>query len=50
MGYQILNGWWMDAGTLTSLEAVTDLVNETGANNVNQKNVNIINYEFQRSM
>lgn len=32
MTYEILDGWWTDAGTFDSLRAATNLVAETGAN------------------
>ena len=32
--YDILKGWWSDAGTFTSLNRATNLVIETGANKV----------------
>ncbi|RLA95020.1 MAG: spore coat protein [Deltaproteobacteria bacterium] len=34
MTYEILDGWWTDAGTFDSLRAATNLVAETGANKV----------------
>jgi len=34
MTYDILQGWWTDAGTIESLYRATRLVAETGANNV----------------
>lgn len=34
MEYEILDGWWTDAGTFESLRRATNLVAETGANNV----------------
>ena len=35
MTYEILEGWWTDAGTFDSLRRATDLVAETGANLIN---------------
>lgn len=34
LSYSILEGWWTDAGTFESLRHATNLVAETGANNV----------------
>jgi glucose-1-phosphate thymidylyltransferase len=34
MTYEILDGWWTDAGTFDSLRIATNLVAETGANKV----------------
>lgn len=34
MTYEILDGWWTDAGTFSSLLKANNLVNETGANNI----------------
>jgi glucose-1-phosphate thymidylyltransferase len=34
MTYEILDGWWTDAGTFDSLRVATNLVAETGANKV----------------
>jgi glucose-1-phosphate thymidylyltransferase len=34
MTYEILNGWWTDAGTFESLLRASNLVAKTGANNV----------------
>ena len=33
MTYEILNGWWTDAGTFESLLRASNLVAKTGANN-----------------
>jgi glucose-1-phosphate thymidylyltransferase len=34
MTYEILDGWWTDAGTFDSLRTATNLVAETGANKI----------------
>jgi glucose-1-phosphate thymidylyltransferase len=34
MTYEILEGWWSDAGTFDSLVHATNLVAMTGANNL----------------
>ena len=34
MSYDFLEGWWTDAGTLASLHRASNLVAETGANNI----------------
>jgi glucose-1-phosphate thymidylyltransferase len=34
MTYEILDGWWTDAGTFESLLRASNLVAKTGANNV----------------
>jgi glucose-1-phosphate thymidylyltransferase len=34
LSYSILEGWWTDAGTFESLRHATNLVAETGANNM----------------
>jgi glucose-1-phosphate thymidylyltransferase len=36
--YEILDGWWTDAGTFESLLYANTLVAKTGANNLNDKN------------
>ncbi len=33
--YDVMTGWWTDAGTFESLRRATNLVAETGANNIN---------------
>jgi glucose-1-phosphate thymidylyltransferase len=33
MTYEILDGWWTDAGTFDSLLRASNLVAKTGANN-----------------
>jgi glucose-1-phosphate thymidylyltransferase len=37
--YEILNGWWTDAGTFGSLLRANNLVAKTGANKLNSKNL-----------
>jgi glucose-1-phosphate thymidylyltransferase len=32
--YDVLDGWWADAGTFDSLLKVSNMVAETGANNL----------------
>ena len=34
MEWDVLEGWWTDAGTFTSLRRATNLVAETDANNL----------------
>jgi glucose-1-phosphate thymidylyltransferase len=34
MTYEVLEGWWTDAGTFDSLRRATNLVAETGANQI----------------
>jgi glucose-1-phosphate thymidylyltransferase len=34
--YEVLDGWWTDAGTFESLLRANQLVAETGANKMNQ--------------
>ena len=36
MTYDILDGWWTDAGTIESLFRASQLVEKTGANNVDE--------------
>ena len=38
MTWNELGGWWTDAGTFESLLHATNLVAETGANNLEVKN------------
>jgi glucose-1-phosphate thymidylyltransferase len=37
--YQVLNGWWTDAGTFESLLRASNLVSKTGANNMTKESV-----------
>ncbi len=39
MTWDELEGWWTDAGTFESLLSATNLVAESGANNLPNKNV-----------
>jgi glucose-1-phosphate thymidylyltransferase len=39
MTYDILDGWWTDAGTVDSLRRATNLVAETGANKITEEEV-----------
>jgi glucose-1-phosphate thymidylyltransferase len=36
--YQVLDGWWTDAGTFESLLRASDLVAKTGANKMTKEN------------
>jgi len=40
MTWDVLEGWWSDAGTFESLLHASNLVAKTGANNVNMKHAN----------
>jgi glucose-1-phosphate thymidylyltransferase len=40
MTWNELDGWWTDAGTFESLLHATNLVAETGANNLEVKSAN----------
>ena len=40
MTWDVLDGWWSDAGTFESLLHASNLVAKTGANNVNMKHAN----------
>jgi len=38
MAWDVLDGWWSDAGTFESLLYASNLVAETGANNLELEN------------
>jgi glucose-1-phosphate thymidylyltransferase len=37
LSYEILDGWWTDAGTFESLLRANNLVAETGANKISRE-------------
>ena len=43
--YEILDGWWTDAGTFESLLRANNLVAKTGANKLKSKAYSVVNYD-----